>query len=87
MKLTSFVSNRDLLEAHKRWLEVWPCPLVCNWSRFLGEERFPDSPFYQGEACWFINQQGAERIRLLLTPHYKTLLKAMAVQYVQTIFE
>lgn len=81
----TWVKNSELHLAHERWREVWPCPLICDWSRFLNEEAFPpcDTEGLLGETRWAINCKGAERIRLIATsPHWKTLLKAMAVQYV-----
>lgn len=84
-----WITNGEMQRAHKRWLEVWPCPMVCDWSQFCGELVFPNSdrngPL--GKYRWQINDEGGQRIKLILTPHYKTLLKAMAIRYVQGIFD
>lgn len=86
---TVWVKNSELILAHKRWLEVWPCPMVCDWSCFCGETSFPpsDEEGPRGETIWGLNPKGAERVRLIATSeHWRTLLKAMAVQYVDGVF-
>lgn len=79
------VKESDLKNAHGRWLEVWNSPLLCDWSRFLGEQHFPlraDESLW-GEIRWMINDVGAERVRLINeSPYWRTLLKAWEVQYI-----
>lgn len=81
--MVTWVRNSELHLAHKRWMEVWPWPLDCDWSHFVGETIFPPmGEASDGEAMWAINDKGAARIRLIAkSPHYRALLLTMAVHY------
>jgi hypothetical protein len=86
-----WVRDTDLKLAHTRWLEAWPIPHLCDWSRFCNEASFPESNDYSGNGTmleWFISEEGAHRIRLIVeSPHWRTLLKVWAVQYADGIFK
>lgn len=86
----AWVKNNDLVFAHDRWKEVWPCPLVCDWGTFLGEKYIPalSKSRYtnNNDFEWDVGPKAAERVKMIITsPHYKAILKAMAVQYVESI--
>jgi len=78
-----WVSIHDYEEAHRRWDEHWPRRDTCTWFEFVGQQ-----PVFQhninGGTFWQLTEASAERVRLIATsPHYQTLLKAMAIQYME----
>lgn len=82
-----YVKHHEVLTAYHRWKEAWPCPDVCDWHCFTGFLESP-SPWKQerdgGYVVFGYPAQGARRIRLIAnSPHYKALLRAIAVQYME----
>lgn len=91
--MAKFVNNEDLLKAYMRWEEAAPLLLrgPGEWERFLG---FPDG--YSGaqpearfhRIAWEIPDIGAERVRMLCdSPHWRTMLKVMAIKEAAAMFE
>lgn len=68
----------DLVAAFDRWDKVYPKNTVETLEHFL-QTTFP--PEYSiREDCWFVDEEVARRIQLLLGPHYQTIIKMIAAR-------
>lgn len=80
-----WVSHDELVKAHIRFMEAWPCLSICDWGCFTGYHE-PATRRRNGlhHAEYAYNKQGARRIRLIASsPHWLAILKAIAIQYME----
>lgn len=75
------VGYNEVSIAKKRFEENWSYPTGCeSWYRFLGHYNENYNYDVQQHMCIMGDDQ-ARVIRMLNGPHYKTILKMMAVQW------
>lgn len=66
-----YIKSQELCQAFMRWKEVCPSNKHGEWAYFLNGK----------VGSLHLNERSVKRIRLILSsPHYKTIIKAMLAQ-------
>jgi hypothetical protein len=83
--MTVKITNQEFYTAHERWHEHWPIKTLQAWGDFLGSGYHNYRQYQDG--IWYCEDNVANKIRQLNGPHYRTILRAYAVQHVTDIFD
>lgn len=73
------ISAVDVHEAADRWDQCVPSQLVDSFHKFLGVENFV-AVWRVASDSFALNEEAARKIRLLLGPHYKAIIKAYLIK-------
>lgn len=74
------ITYEELVEAFDRWNEVYPRNTVAMFDRYLCSEGGFPSLYNLAQDAWMMDEEVARRIQLLLSPHYITIIKAIAIR-------
>lgn len=80
------VLSQEVTLAKKHFEDNWSYPLGCEtWVRFMGGDLALDYDPVQSRFVRKMSERQAHIIRMLNGPHYKTILKMMAVQWTEGV--
>lgn len=63
------VSHDQIIEAYHRWAYTTP-----DFYTFTGAD-------YKGNYIWYVPDEISHRLQMILSPHWKTLLKAYRIRH------
>lgn len=85
MKHKSEVSLKEMTTALKRFQDHWPLHTTHPWHVVMGHRvgsmNISAIPDPESSFCFVVSPDAANKIRLLNSPHWQTMMKAMAAVY------
>jgi len=74
------LNYEELTVAFDRWNNVYPRNTFASFERFLDIPVDLPSSYDPEDDAWWMEVEAVRRVRLLLGPHYITIIKVIAIR-------